>query len=185
MNLYQSIWCLSFRPKFTNFLWFPASLLGAAASCLLIGLNNISNGVDFIKSLDSREDALYTLILVLFRFPLSLHAGWLSAATLLNLNGWISYKRLSIPAQISAAYFSIFTAFVLGVFTSLKFKDPFLAFTVAWATAALSYQAKLKSKEDVNKDSEIILSSLSITEDILYKLLVVIGIVSPVATDLF
>ena len=80
--------------------------------------------------------------LMLLRFPISLHTGWLFAATLLNLNAWAVANKLSIPNQIVCAYASTAAAVVITSGLSLRSGDPWIALTGAWAISAVAYQTR-------------------------------------------
>jgi hypothetical protein len=181
-NLYQSIWCFSFRPKFSNHLWMPAMMLAGGAISMLGAVKTVS--VDLVKCLASSGN-VKAPFLALFRIPLSLHAGWLCAATLLNLNGWLTYTGAPIPTQISLVFASVYVATILGSVLSSAFKDPFLAFTVAWAVAGLAYQAR-KMKADIDPVvGPAVIDSIAQTETWLYKLLIAVGLIAPFCEPIF
>jgi len=52
--------------------------------------------------------------LLLARFPISLHATWLTAASLLNLNGWAAVSEFSLGTQIALAQVSSYLAAFFG-----------------------------------------------------------------------
>jgi hypothetical protein len=172
-NAFQCLWCLSFRPKFVKHLWFPTLLLGGGAVSLIGALRFLSD--ELITAMSGKVDIYRVLSLVLIRIPLSMHAGWLSAATLLNLNGWAAYSNLPMSSQVALVFGSVFTAFTAGVLISLRLKDPVYAFTIAWATLALMYQTK-KCKIDV---SPVVIDSIALTEEVLYKALILVGMTAP------
>ena len=80
--------------------------------------------------------------LLLFRFPISLHTGWLFAATLLNLNAWAVASKLSIAQQISCAYASTVAAVAVASGLAYTSGDPWIALTGAWAISAVAYQTE-------------------------------------------
>jgi hypothetical protein len=65
-------------------------------------------------------------ILALLRFPLALHATWLTAASLLNLNAWAVISAISLPKQLALANASAYAAALLGATYSLRSGDPFV-----------------------------------------------------------
>lgn len=176
-NLFQCMWCLSFRSKFRSCLWFPASLLAGAAVSMITAISIVSSILNFHIS-NNINWGQGIIIPILFRLPISLHAGWLSAATLLNLNGWLSYKQYSQPFQVSFAFASVYIAGFLGTLLSLKFKDPFYALTVAWASAALSYQTTPERSNVKDIYPTVLLQSLSRTEDLISKFLTAVAFIS-------
>ena len=44
-NALQSLWCLAFRPQFSNHLYVPAALLGGAAACILMAHNVLTRWI--------------------------------------------------------------------------------------------------------------------------------------------
>ena len=108
---------------------------------------------------------------ILVRFPLSLHATWMAAACLLNLNGWATVSMRSIAFQASLAIASAYFASILGTVMSLctvmitrishvlisfqveiiiimRFNqaDIFIAATVAWTLFAIAVEVKQQKK---------------------------------------
>jgi hypothetical protein len=125
------------------------------------------------------------LKLVLFRFPLALHTGWLAAAALLNFNGWLAVSNQSIALQTSAAFISTFIASLAGGFLSIRSNDPFIALTIAWALAALSTKTFKRKQDLVSIDTQFALAQ---TESFFSKIMIgtAIGIVSkPAWSKLF
>ncbi len=57
---------------------------------------------------------------MLIRWPVSLHAGWLAAATLLNLNAWANVSKCSLSTQISLAFASAYLGFALAAAYAFK-----------------------------------------------------------------
>lgn len=110
-SIYQSLWCLSFRPQFRPYLWLPMLFL-AAASASFFGSHQ---AITSILSSSSVANSLSKQIgLYLCRFPISLHATWLAAAALLNLNAWVKVSGMTFSTQTFAAFFSAIAAFCIG-----------------------------------------------------------------------
>lgn len=164
-NLFQSIWCFAFRPKFKQSLWLPMSLLAAGAASLFYCHNELTKGIDALWLPDlfalnmslSRfltfENLWKKLILLVVRFPISLHATWLTAASLLNLNAWGAVSNISVGDQVALGFFSAYFATIAGALLSFKQGDPFIAITVAWALAALAAQTKNRCQVDLPIDT--------------------------------
>jgi len=91
--------------------------------------------------------------LLLVRWPISLHASWLTAASLLNLNAWAAVSNISMGDQVAIGFFSSYFATIAGSILSYKLGDPFIALTVAWALAALSAQTKKGCQVDLPIDT--------------------------------
>lgn len=72
----------------------------------------------------------------------SLHFGWISCATLVNLNGFLSeVALLSNGVKLGASLFTVLVAVVLGVGITLLREDPIYAAVVAWALWAVGSPA--------------------------------------------
>lgn len=158
-NLFQSLWCLSFRDFCKNSLWLPAICLGSSAASLTMVHRLLSQHLASM----STASTLGKLGVAAMRFPISLHAGWLAAATLLNLNGWISYSRASMDKQYAFAFFAVYVAAGFGLAAGFINSDPFITLTIAWALSALGFQTR---KNNLNAISDAARSALALTEEV-------------------
>eukprot|EP00903_Cladosiphon_okamuranus_P005465 g5450.t1 len=134
--LFQTLWCLSFRPwaRDNGLLWLPALLLGGVAVALG-GLHGILREAWFASDMTILQ---YLVIHV----PLSLHFGWISCASLVNLNGYFaSVAKLSNGFKLGASLFTVVAAVVLGVGITLVREDPIYGAVVAWALWAVGSPA--------------------------------------------
>lgn len=118
-NLFQCFWCASFRPESFNGTWTtlisPAMLAGTAYS--LSQINAIAAGN-------------------LFLIPLTMHFGWTTAATLVNLNSSLAALRNEDVLITAAGQASAVAATALGVGITLAHSTPAYGLTIAWALAA-------------------------------------------------
>lgn len=172
-NLLQSLWCGSFRPEFSNHLYVPASLLVLAAGSF-IGCHN-----QITQHIDAETNLAHKIGLLLFRFPVTLHLGWLCAASLLNLNGWAARMKLAMGSQVALAGLSSYLAFLLGASLTLLRGDPFVALTFAWALKAVAVQTLSKSAAEALQLPAITKESLSMTEAGLSYALIVVAAIAP------
>jgi hypothetical protein len=125
-NLCQSLWCASFRPAFTDGWkkYVPVAALGATA----LSLSHVHAVVSAAPS-----SALLSAVAI----PLTMHFGWTTAATLVNLNvSFAMDSRNSDTAVIALGHGSAIAATTLGVSVTLAYSSPAYALTVAWALAA-------------------------------------------------
>ncbi|KAJ1411401.1 hypothetical protein B484DRAFT_183357 [Ochromonadaceae sp. CCMP2298] len=171
-NLFQSLWCFAFRKEFASILWLPMSLLALGAASLGLAHNELTVAIDALSDTFS-TGAKWRLLLL--RLPLALHTGWLSAASLLNLNAWMSVSRFPLDRQITTAFLSAYLGAALGAGLSVRSGDPFIAFTVAWALAALADRTLQKVKETPALVSADTQSALAMTEKMLSYALVAVG----------
>ena len=119
-NLYQSLWCVVFRPAFKKALWLPALMLMGGALSLAAAHYRLT------LSIASAADASSRTALFFLRFPLALHSAWLAAASLLNLNGWAAVSALSLHRQYAFAMASAYIAAALGTAYTLFSGDGFI-----------------------------------------------------------
>jgi hypothetical protein len=121
--------------------------------------------------------------LILMRSPISLHAGWLCAATLLNLNGWAAVSKLTLGTQVAIGFASAYIAAIVGAYVSVTRGDPLVALTVAWALAALASQTRTQSQvKDLPASTA---EALSVTEKFLSNVLVGTAVVAPTISKMF
>ena len=119
-NLYQSLWCVVFRPAFKRALWLPALMLLGGALSLAAAHYQLTLAIASAPDSSSRT-ALYFL-----RFPLALHSAWLAAASLLNLNGWAAVSALGLHRQYAFAMASAYIAAAFGTAYTLVSGDGFV-----------------------------------------------------------
>jgi len=127
--------------------------------------------------------------------------AWLAAATVLNLNAWMSVSNASTAVQVPVAYLSGLIAFVVGgcrlpfysshdqiirmkytvyhVITPLPVMtvfsgDPWIALTAAWALSAVRSRTLFKI-EKAGKAVQV-LQSLAKMEQVLVALLLAIAV---------
>ena len=119
--------CTPYIPYTPLSQWLPMCLLGLGA----VSFGGVHREFSLaLQTLPTNTPfTLRALSLLLVRFPLALHMGWLSAATLLNFNAWVSVSRCTLSTQVSAAYLSAYLAAVVGVSRSVNTRDPFIALT--------------------------------------------------------
>lgn len=172
-NLFQSLWCFAFRPEFKAVLWLPASLLALGAVSFGGGLMALSDEIQtaVAAATDAQPGLLSvfasweTIRLLLLRFSFSLHTGWLAAATLLNFNAWVAFENISsMDVQIASAFFSAYGGAAIGTTLALLTGDPLIAFTVAWALAALADRTFKKREEKKPQTAVDTLGGLARTE---------------------
>jgi hypothetical protein len=118
-NLFQSLWCVAFRPSFRDWATFvsPVMLAGAAYSLSQIVLGTSASS--------------------LWLLPLTLHFGWTTAATLVNLSGSIAMdEQVSQTTVTAVGHASAVLATAVGVGVTLSYALPAYGLTLAWALTA-------------------------------------------------
>lgn len=133
-NIAQSFWCAAFRPWALSRLWLSSICLGATALCLFYSQCELSLDRDKVMApgFSAGEWAL-------LQWPRSLHLGWTTAATLVNLNAWVGKSAAGAPAAMCAAVLSLLLAARLSeLFTSAAIRLPAAALSVNWALFAIA-----------------------------------------------
>lgn len=124
-NLFQSLWCVSFRPAYTD--W--ASYI---SPCMLAGTAYSLSQINAVATTTTAFTMPWFLML-----PMSIHFGWTSAATLVNLSGSIAMKPTNSNRAVTAVgHGSAVMATALGVVLTLVRATPTYGFTLAWALSA-------------------------------------------------
>lgn len=129
-HTFQTLWCAAFRPKYKgNAMYISAGLLGATAFSLSKAHAFFTTGV---KAYTTGQYLLYL-------FPLSLHFGWTTAATLVNLNGAFSGNPNATSRSIAiVGHLSVALATALGMFVTLEQSAPVYGGVIAWALLAVA-----------------------------------------------
>ena len=137
-NIFQSLWCASFRPSYSEGWkkYISVGMLGCTALSL------------------SQVQAAVTPDLVWYLFPMSLHFGWTTAATLVNVNGSIAMDASTKDTTVIAVgHASAMAATALGVGVTLAQAAPVYGLTVAWALAACAQGTERVSGSERNSDT--------------------------------
>lgn len=176
-NLFQCLWCFSFRPSFKKSLYVPASLLAAGAFSLFGCHSELTSALRTGNTVQSK------LALGLLRFPISLHASWLTAASLLNFNGWAAITAVSFEKMLAFATFSAYAAAVLGGYLTINTKDAGIGLTFAWALMALA--DKTSNNSDVKDFMGLVaVKALGLTEKYLSYIVFTVAVISPAIFDI-
>jgi len=171
-NLFQSIWCLVFRPEFKSYMGFSALLLALGSASFGLAHNVLSEAITgYAGGYWDKE----RIGLILMRFPLALHTGWLAAASLLNLNGWAVLANTTPRFQTNVAFLSAILGSIVGGVLSVRSGDGWIALTVAWALQALANRTSRRIIPQISLNTKNQLSSL---EGLLSKVLMVVAVIS-------
>lgn len=174
-NLFQSLWCVSFRSALRQVLWLPALCLAGAAFSMIHLHGTFSSQLQAIQ-MKGVSSLGQQVAVSLLRFPVALHAGWLAAATLLNINGWVAYRKASTHQQLALAFASVYGAGALALLVGIPRGDPFFIGTIAWAAAGLA--DKMRRQPPTQLADPVALLALGDTEALASQaLLVMAGVV--------
>jgi hypothetical protein len=134
----QSLWCAAFRPWASKprHFWVSSALLVAEACAL----GRAHNALRAAASGMTRAQFWTTHV------PLSLHFGWISCASLVNINSHVA-KTCGLDTQVAFAFMSSFGAAALGVAVSAATGDPIYACVIAWALSAVASDGGKRTSE--------------------------------------
>jgi hypothetical protein len=119
-NLFQSLWCASFRPSYAQgwHKYVSVAMLGGTA---------------FALSHLPADALLSTWYLI----PMTMHFGWTTAATLVNFNGSLAMEdSVSDTTMIAVGHTSSILATAVGVGLTVFHSLPVYGYTLSWALAA-------------------------------------------------
>jgi hypothetical protein len=74
----------------------------------------------------------------LVRWPVALHFGWISAASLVNLNNWLARAAAPLRTRELFSLGSVATAVAAAAYVTYSTRDPIFAAVIAWALAAVA-----------------------------------------------
>jgi hypothetical protein len=170
-NLFQAVWTFLFRQKFKGLLWLPMTALALGSASLFGAHGELTAAI--IPSLNIWDKVR----LIALRSPISLHASWLTAAALLNLNAWVSLSGATLGFQVAVGFASAYFAAIAGAVIAVRRGDPLVALVIAWALAALSSQTTLKCQVAALPASTV--EALALTEKVLSNILIGTAFVAP------
>jgi hypothetical protein len=135
-QIFQSLWCASFRPKYNgNNMFISVGMLGATAYSL-------SKAHAAFTSPAGR--GLYSPFqYAIFFFPMALHFGWTTAASIVNLNGAVALKKDTTEKVIAwVGHVSVIAATALGMYLSSDRNAPVYGLVISWALSAVADSMK-------------------------------------------
>jgi hypothetical protein len=126
---FQSLWTASFRPKYNQGWYKYISALNLAGIAL---------SLSFCHSAYSNAENVSTNDYLLNFLPLSLHFGWTTAASLVNLNGMFALESTS-PQQVAwLGHASVVVATAVGAITTYVRSAPVYGGVITWALSAVA-----------------------------------------------
>jgi len=126
----QTLWTQAFRPEYKGGLIYISSIL---LSGIAIALNQAHAQFSAVPSVLKKYQYL------LYFFPMTLHFGWTTAASLVNWNGNIAMPKNASPVVVAyTGHVSALLATGLGATLTLIRRAPVFGGVIAWALAACS-----------------------------------------------
>jgi hypothetical protein len=128
----QVLWCATFRPSVCgpSLLWLPAALLAITGVGLGVSHRAIRTWID-----GNWGGPLCNAIV---RWPVALHFGWITAASLVNLNNWLARRKSTLQLKKAVAFGSVAAAVTAACYVTASTRDPIFALVIAWALAAVA-----------------------------------------------
>jgi hypothetical protein len=133
-QLFQSLWCAAFRPKYTGYTrWISTGMLSMTALCLNEAHQTLTSSSASNKNMSVSDTLIYSL-------PIALHFGWTTAASLVNLNGSASHfsKTLTQKTRNIIGHVSVGLATCVGLFITIQRRAPIYGGVIAWALSAVA-----------------------------------------------
>jgi hypothetical protein len=144
-QLFQVLWTASFRPRYFD----PARAGGLyrhVSSLMLAGIAHSMGRAHAAYASRSRGPSATALPwgqYALCFLPMTLHFGWTTAATLVNVNGNVAASRDATPRRVAAVgHASSLAASALGLYLTVSRRAPVLGLVVAWALAGCAATAR-------------------------------------------
>jgi hypothetical protein len=162
-QLFQSLWCAAFRPKYTGYArWISTGMLSMTAFCL----NEAHRTLTIRSETSSGYNSLSVLNTAIYSLPIALHFGWTTAASLVNLNGSVSHfsNTLSQKTRNIIGHLSVGLATCVGLFITIQRHAPIYGGVIAWALSAVADGMNQRLMGGVDKDDDnIVVDSSSTT----------------------
>eukprot|EP00559_Dactyliosolen_fragilissimus_P002900 CAMPEP_0184861486 /NCGR_PEP_ID=MMETSP0580-20130426/6164_1 /TAXON_ID=1118495 /ORGANISM="Dactyliosolen fragilissimus" /LENGTH=323 /DNA_ID=CAMNT_0027359003 /DNA_START=29 /DNA_END=1000 /DNA_ORIENTATION=- len=149
-QLFQSLWCAAFRPKYKGNLMFISTGLLSATAYSLSKAHKIFSNQSNVQGFSALQYGILCL-------PLALHFGWTTAASLVNLNGAIAMKESSSSKVIAiVGHLSVILASILGVGISATRSSPVFGGVITWALLAVADSMKSRIEmADIGKGKKV------------------------------
>jgi hypothetical protein len=143
-QVFQVLWTAAFRPKHKG---KAAYISAAMLSGIALSLNRAHQAFTADRSYSMSSYLIYFL-------PLSLHFGWTSAASLVNLNGSFAMSEtVSAPFLAWAGHISVAAATALAVSVTVVRQAPVYGGVLAWALTAVATGMQKRVEGTAKADS--------------------------------
>ncbi|OEU08606.1 hypothetical protein FRACYDRAFT_196133 [Fragilariopsis cylindrus CCMP1102] len=166
-QLFQILWCASFRPKYNRL----SSAVGGSGLYKYLSVFNLTG---IAVSLSFCHDAFTTnnksdvsssysnMNYWCYFLPLTLHFGWTTAASLVNLNGMYAMRSPTSTKSVAVlGNFSVIIATTIGITVTYIRNAPVYGGVISWALTAVSFGLKkrlsllLDNKYDKNDKNKV------------------------------
>jgi len=142
--IFQSAWTFAFGYEV---IWFSVfMMLGILVSLVTILVRQ--------KSIISPEDDALKEF-ALYKFPFSVHCGWIAVAFAVNVNVWITASEAEVDTREYCAYATLIYAILVAAFAFIYFSPP--NFTIpsvlVWATIGIASELK-RPQDEIEREFE-------------------------------
>lgn len=135
-QLFQSLWCAAFRPKYNGIKTLVSVGMLSMTAYSLSRVHEIFTSSAMLSSYNNLQYGL-------FFFPMALHFGWTTAASLVNLNGAIAMNKDTNEKIIAiVGHLSVIGATALGIYLACERNAPVYSGVIAWALSAVADSMK-------------------------------------------
>mmetsp|Transcript_9277 Transcript_9277/g.25109 ORF Transcript_9277/g.25109 Transcript_9277/m.25109 type:complete len:349 (-) Transcript_9277:179-1225(-) len=146
-QIFQTLWTASFRPKYKSYFRFVSVANLAGVAYTLSKANAVYTGA--AGAMIGWKD--YALLFL----PLSLHFGWTTAASLVDLNGALAMSETITATTVArVGHLSAIAATALGLGITLVRDAPVFGGVIAWALSAVA--SGVSKRLDGNEDPEAV-----------------------------
>jgi len=148
-QVFQTLWTASFRPKYNSGRFYKyVSALNLSGAAYALSFCHAAFTTSTSTTFTSGQ------YLINF-FPLTLHFGWVTAASLVNWNGMFAMgDEVSSKAIAWIGHLSVVGASALGISITLKRSAPMYAGVIAWALAAVASGLTKRIKDTEKEDDD-------------------------------
>jgi len=172
-NIAQCLWCIAFRPWFIDHLWVSACMLGSIAACLFACQRAMLEGF-------TAKGIPATITRMAVVWPRSLHLGWTTAASIVNINSFIGQASFGEEVALCSLVLSITLAAVIGLGYTWS-GLPTATVAIAWALQAVADGTPVGP--DADSLGGPVLRGMSYSESAIAILLLTVAFSSAVATN--
>jgi len=150
-NVFQSLWCASFREKYTQIKggMYVSTLMLAGTAW---SLGKVNAAITAASGSSIYSNAQY----LMYFFPMSLHFGWTVAATLVNLNAAVALDEGSSKEKVALVGIgSTLLAASGGVALAISRGAPVFSGVISWALFAVADGMKKRIQNDSESRDEV------------------------------
>jgi len=146
-QLFQSLWCAAFRPRYSK-----NNLMYISTLCLMATTYSLSRAHTIVvaqpRSYSNMQYSMYFL-------PVTIYFGWAAIASLVNLNSAYVIRKNSAP-KLNAwmGHASVVSATLFGVFITVQRLAPVFGLVICWGLLSVADSTKQRISINVKKKDD-------------------------------